>query len=869
MAEKTDSAIGKNLLIVESPAKAKTISRYLGKGFTVKASIGHIVDLPEKSLGVDIDKDFEPSYQILPTKRNVAREIKEAAKKAGTIYLAPDPDREGEAIAWHIANLIQKDNPNIKRVLINEITKQGVKQAIENAGKLNRDRFEAQQARRILDRLVGYQISPLLWSKIKKGLSAGRVQSVAVRLICEREREIENFKPEEYWTMEGIFQTHLPPEFSAKLVQIKGDKPKIQNRAQAEQIENTLRNLNWIVSKVEKKERQKKPPEPFITARLQQEAAKRFRFPAKKTMSIAQQLYEGVELGPEGRVGLITYMRTDSVRVSDQAIASARKKILELFGPEHLPETPNIYKSKKTAQEAHEAIRPTIIDYSPEKIQQYLSPDQQKLYRMIYERFLASQMKPAILDQTTIELKADGYLFRATGSVLKFPGFLALWKEEENEEGSEEKEEAKKLPEAKVGEKADLMKLVKKQHFTEPPPRYNEASLIKELEEKGIGRPSTYAQIVSTIQDRNYVKKDKGVFKPTELGFRVNDVLVLSFPEILNVQFTARMEEELDEVEEGKVKWVELLKRFYEKFSQALKQAPAVMDNVKSKESGKLSCPKCGKPLVVRFGKQGEFVGCSGFPDCDFSSNFKRNDQGEIELLSKKKSGLVCPICEKPLVILKSKYGEFLGCSGYPRCKFIADFERTETGEIKIKERKKTEPVPGASDKAEEKGKTALKRETGIVCPRCGKPLVIRQSQRGEFLGCSGYPRCRFTSNFTVSETGEIIMKQDAPPVKPTDLVCEKCGKPMVIKGSSKNEFLACSGYPDCKNIKNFRRNDKGEIEVVELTNGQKPTRHCPLCGKEMVYRRGRYGPFLACSGYPDCKFIQPIRKKKEPSEKQ
>ncbi len=789
MAEKTEQSVGKDLVIVESPAKAKTISRYLGKDYTVKASVGHIIDLPKKEIGVNIEKDFEPKYQVMPEKKKIAAEIKEAAKKAKTVFLAPDPDREGEAIAWHIANLIKADNPRVKRVLINEITKQAVQKAIADAGELDRNRFEAQQARRILDRLVGYQISPLLWKKIRTGLSAGRVQSVAVRLVCEREREVEAFKSEEYWTLEADFKAQNPPEFLAKLSLIKNEKFKIENQARADELEKSLQALAYQVSKVEKKEKQRRPPEPFITARLQQEAVKRFGFPAKRTMSIAQQLYEGIDLGPEGRVGLITYMRTDSVRVSDLAIAAARSKILELFGPSHLPATPNIYKSKKSAQEAHEAIRPTMMELSPEKIQQYLAPEQQKLYRMIYERFLASQMKPAILDQTSIDISGNGFTFRATGTVIKFPGFLALWQEPESEdEDSEDKSNSKKLPLVSVGEKVQLLKLEKKQHFTQPPPRYNEASLIRELEEKGIGRPSTYAQIVTTIQDREYVIKEKAVFKPTALGFLVNDILVMSFPDLVNPQFTARMEDQLDEVEEGKLKWVDLLKEFYKKFSRDLEAAPELIDKARGEVPTSLKCPKCGKELAIRWGKNGEYLKCAGYPECDFTSNFKRDESGKVELVARE--------------------------------------------------------------------------ETGINCPLCGKPMVVRKSKRGEFLGCSGYPKCKSTSNFERAETGGIKLKEKAPASQPTGLVCEKCAKPLVIKSRAQREFLACSGYPACRNIKNFKRNDKGEIEIVASAEASGPEKACPKCGKPLLYRRGRFGPFLGCSGYPDCKYLESLNKK-------
>jgi DNA topoisomerase I len=794
MAEKVSSTVEKNLLIVESPAKAKTIGRYLGKGFTVKASIGHIVDLPKKTLGVEIAKDFRPEYQVMPEKKKVAKEIQDAAKKADMIYLAPDPDREGEAIAWHIANLVSEAHKPVKRVLINEITKAAVQDAIAHAGEIDQNRFEAQQARRILDRLVGYQISPLLWRKIQTGLSAGRVQSVAVRLICEREREIQAFVVEEYWSIGGLFKAAAPPEFMAKFIEFKAEKIKIPDQASAEKFEKELLGLSYQVAKIEKKEKQKKPPEPFITARLQQEASKRFGFTGKKTMAVAQQLYEGVDLGDEGRIGLITYMRTDSVRVNAQAVEVARAKIAELFGPQYVPEKPNVYKSKKAAQDAHEAIRPTMIDHTPDKIKNFLTPEQNKLYRMIYERFLASQMKPALFDQTSIDLAASDYLFRATGTIIKFPGFLALWQEPEKEkaEGEENGDEAKKLPDLKVGDSLALLSLEKKQHFTQPPARYNEASLIRELEEKGIGRPSTYAQIVSTIQDRKYVVKEKNAFHPTELGFLVNDILIRSFPGLLDVKFTAQMEDRLDLVEEGKLKWDSLLKDFYVGFAKELQEAPKVIDQIKTELPTTIPCPKCGKMLMVRWSKAGEFLGCSAYPECDFTANFTKKENGEI--------------------------------------------------------------VP------------VLNQDTGLKCPNCGKLLLVRKSRHGEFLGCTGYPKCKFTSDFEKTETGEIKLKSRAvTPDQISGLNCEKCGKPLLIKSRNKREFLACSGYPACRNIKNFKRNEQGQIEIIETKPdaGGVTQQACPKCGKPLAFKRGRFGPFLACTGYPECKFTQALKSKK------
>jgi len=855
MAEKETGTV-RNLVIVESPAKAKTISKYLGPGYTVKASIGHIVDLPARKLGVEIDKNFQPEYQIMPEKKKVAKEIVEAAKKADRIFLAPDPDREGEAIAWQIAHLIAGVNKPVRRVLINEITRQAVKEALEHAGDLDRNRFEAQQARRILDRLVGYQISPLLWQKIKTGLSAGRVQSVTVRLICERENAIQEFKVEEYWSIEALLKAQNPPEFTAKLIELDGQKIKIPGQASAEKIEKELAGQSFSVAKVDKKERQKKPPEPFITARLQQEAVKRFGFTGKKTMAIAQQLYEGIELGPDGRAGLITYMRTDSVHVSSQALAQARAKILELFGEEHLPAKPNIYKSRKEAQEAHEAIRPTLIDKTPDQVKAYLTPEQLKLYKMIYERFLASQMKPAVFDQTSIDIRAGRYTLRATGSIIKFPGFLALWQEPEKEkaetENGEEDVADRKLPQLVPGENLNLQKLDKKQHFTQPPPRYNEASLIRELEEKGIGRPSTYAQIVSTIQERKYVEKLKGSFHPTELGFLVNNILTRSFPDLVNVKFTAAMEDQLDLVEEGKLKWDSLLQDFYKIFAQELKAAPAVIEKMRAEVPTNIPCPKCGKQVMVKWGRQGEFLGCSGYPACEFTANFVRKENGEVEPILAQESGLNCPECGKQLLVRKGKSGEFLGCSGYPKCKFTSNFERSETGEVRMIQ------------------KTRQAMTTELVCPKCGKPLLLKKGRRGEFLGCSGYPKCRFSSNFTRTESGGIKLAEKTASTGPTNIVCEKCGKPMVIKRGRNGEFLGCSGYPACKNTRNFRRGETGEIEIIESQAGARTAgqKTCPQCGKPLVFKTGKYGPFLACTGYPECKFIQSLPRKKSAAKK-
>ena len=575
--------MSKSLVIVESPAKAKTIKKYLGKDFSVEASSGHLIDLPNNKLGVNIEKNFKPEYVVIKNKKKFLDQLEKASKKADNIYLASDPDREGEAIAWHIVDRL-KIKDKAYRVLIYEITEKAVLEAIRNPSRLSRDMFEAQQARRILDRLVGYQVSPLLWKKVRRGLSAGRVQSVALRLVVEREREVENFKPDEYWTIEAELKQLLDDaiSFVAVLSKYDGEKVDIKTEEAANRAVEGLRNETYNVISVEKKERSRSAPPPFITSTLQQEASRKLRFPVKKTMTIAQKLYEGVELGDEGPAGLITYMRTDSVRVSEHAIDEARGYIGEAYGADFLPEGPNIFKVKKSAQDAHEAIRPTSVIKSPDSVKIYLSEDEFELYKLIWQRFISCQMNPALYDQTTVEIEAGKGLFRATGSVIKFPGFTIVYMEgKEEEEEAKEKEEEKRLPDLSEGEDLKLIALEGKQHFTQPPPRFTESALVKELEERGIGRPSTYATILSTIQDREYVIKEKNRLKPTLLGCAITDLLIEGFPEVMDVQFTAEMEEKLDEVEEGSVNWVELLNGFYKGFGKRLEQAEVSMRSLR------------------------------------------------------------------------------------------------------------------------------------------------------------------------------------------------------------------------------------------------------------------------------------------------
>jgi DNA topoisomerase-1 len=668
--------MAKSLIIVESPAKARTIKRYLGKDFNVEASSGHLIDLPNNKLGVDIEKNFKPEYVVIKDKKKFLDHLEKASKNAQNVYLASDPDREGEAIAWHIVDRL-KLKDRAYRVLIHEITEKAVLEAIRNPSKLSRDRFEAQQARRILDRLVGYQVSPLLWKKVRKGLSAGRVQSVALRLVVEREREIESFKPVEYWTIEAELKKLLDDStpFVAVLSKYDGEKIEVKNEDQAKGIVEILRNERYSVLSVEKKERARTAPPPFITSTIQQEASRKLRFPVRKTMTIAQKLYEGVELGDEGPTGLITYMRTDSVRVSEHAINEARAYIGGAYGNDFLPETPNVYKVKKSAQDAHEAIRPTSVTKTPDSVKPFLAEDELELYKLVWQRFIASQMNPALYDQTTVEIEAGKGLFRATGSIMKFSGFTVVYMEgKEEEEEAKEKEEERRLPDLSEGEELKLIALEGKQHFTQPPPRFTESALVKELEEKGIGRPSTYASILSTIQEREYVIKEKNRLKPTLLGCAVTDLLIEGFPEVMDVEFTAEMEEKLDEVEEGNVNWVKLLNSFYKEFATRLKRAEVSMRSLRREGvPTEVDCEQCGAQMIVKWGKRGEFLSCSRYPECKNAKQFEYGDDGEIRIKEKKEPeiryDILCDLCGKPMAVRRSRYGEFLGCTGYPECK--------------------------------------------------------------------------------------------------------------------------------------------------------------------------------------------------------
>lgn len=758
--------MGKPLIIVESPTKARTLKKFLGSKFNIKSSVGHIKNLPEKSLGVDIENGFLPQYQIIKGKGKILAEIKKAAKEAEAIYLAPDPDREGEAIAWHIQEEIKGEKEHIYRASFNEFTKKAVLKALENPGRPDENKYNAQKARRVLDRLVGYQISPILWKKVRRGLSAGRVQSVAVRLICEREREIQSFVPEEYWTIEVELAGKTPPSFIARLLRISSEKAEIKDGEYAEKIRHNLQDAEFRVLKLEKKERLRYPTPPFITSKLQQEAARKLHFSAKKTMLIAQRLYEGIELGREGSVGLITYMRTDSPRIAGEALEMVRSYIGGYFGPDYLPEKPIYYKSKKRAQEAHEAIRPTSLEYEPDKIKQYLKKDELALYGLIWNRFLASQMKPALYDQTVVDISADNYLFRAVGSVLRFPGFISVYLE-----GKDEPEEEKEavLPELKQGETLKLLEIKPEQHFTQPPPRFTDSTLIKELEDKGIGRPSTYAIILSNILERDYIRKEKGKFLPTELGLLVTDLLVESFPEILNVEFTAKMEEDLDEIEGGKQSWTESLARFYQPFEASLEQALTQMRDVKREQvPSDVICEKCGAQMVIRWGRNGKFLACPNYPRCKYTRELTEEKEGEPA--EEKTEEELCDKCGKPMVMRSGRYGKFLACSGYPECRNTRSLgEESEKPEV-----------------------------TEEICEKCGGRLIVKKARTGNrFLACENYPKCKNAKSF------------------PIGVECPQCGGQLVERGSAKRRlFYGCSNYPSCK-----------------FVEGNKPiSEHCPQC---------------------------------------
>ena len=802
-----------NLVIVESPTKAKTIEKYLGKGFRVEASFGHVKDLPKNRLAVDTDNDFETELVVIPGKEKVLAKLKKMAKSADKVYLAPDPDREGEAIAAHLADELSEDggkrkkkkadaDGKIRRVTFNEITKRAVTAAFDHARDIDRHLVDAQQTRRILDRLVGYQISPLLWDKVRRGLSAGRVQTVALRLIVEREREIKAFEKKEYWTIDAHLSAGKPPAFDARFIGIGEEKTEVPNEEESKKIVDALRKAAWTVSKVDKRERRRSPAPPFTTSKLQQDSSRKLRFSVKRTMMLAQRLYEGVDVGEEGTVGLITYMRTDSVRVAPEALQQVREFVPSHFGPDYLPEQPNTYKSKKEAQEAHEAIRPTDVSRTPESMEKYLGADEMKVYKLIWQRFVASQMNPAVFDQTSVDIDAryenTTYKFRVTGSVLKFDGFLKVY--EESKEAKDEEDEAlkHKLPVLEEGQKLTLRDVKPEQHFTEPPPRYNEASLVKELEERGIGRPSTYATILSTIQERQYVTKSGGRFYPTEIGDVVTNLLVDNFKDIFDPMYTARLEEELDDIEEGKEKWTDALAEFYKKFEKDLHYAEKHMENIKRMEKPTdEKCERCGAPLVIKWGKHGSFYACSTYDKSDPNSctftkenpiNLHDLDTAEMPEESQEE---YCENCGRPMVLKRGRFGQFMACTGYPDCKTTR----------RLDQQKKVPDIP-----LEEK------------CPKCGRNMVLRHGRYGEFISCSGYPECKYVKQNYIGVK--------CPECKDGELVEKKARK----RGTT---FYGCSNYPKCK-----------------FTSANKPVAEtCPKCGSPyLVEKRLKTGELvLAC----------------------
>ncbi len=793
--------MAKALVIVESPAKAKTINKYLGKQFIVKASLGHVKDLPKKDLSVDVENGFRAKYEVIDGKKKLMQELRDAAKKVETVYLAADPDREGEAICWHLQEELQPkkqtaDSPKFFRVMFNEITKNSIQKAFEKPTMVNVNLVEAQQTRRILDRLVGYKISPLLWDKVRRGLSAGRVQTVAVRVIVDREREIRAFQKTEYWTLDAGLAGKKAPNFDARLFRIGANAAEIPNQEVSDGLLADLDAVAYTVKSVGTKEKKRHPVAPFITSTLQQDSARKLRFSVKRTMMLAQQLYEGVELGAEGAVGLITYMRTDSTRIGGEALTEVREFVAAKYGAAYLPPAPIIYKSKKDAQDAHEAVRPTSAMLTPDDVAKYLAEDQLKLYRLIWMRFVASQMTSALFDQTTIDVQAKGksgvdYTFRATGSVQKFDGFLTVYEEGKDQKDEEDEELKHKLPLVTEGEELKFRGLKPEQHFTEPPPRYTEATLVKKLESDGVGRPSTYASILSTILEREYVSKEGGKFKPTELGMVVTDLLLESFADIFDVRYTARMEEQLDEIEEGKLDWREAMSDFYERFTKDIAHAEEHMTNIKRMEKPTdLTCERCTKPLVIKWGKHGSFLACTGYPECTFTRELTvdlpdvegadLSDQGDEEY---------CQNCGRTMVLKKGRFGTFFACSGYPDCK--------TTRQI------------GAAQK---KPDVLLDEK----CPSCASPMVQKFGRFGEFTACSNYPTCKY-------------VKQNTIGVK-----CPECTDGEVVERRSKRgkTFYGCNKYPDCA-----------------FVSWSKPVlEKCPECSAPyMVEKYLKAGAFLQC----------------------
>ena len=798
--------MAKALVVVESPAKAKTINKYLGRDFKVVASMGHIRDLPKSKLGVDVENDFAEEYESIASRKKVIKELKDAAKEASDIYVATDPDREGEAIGWHLAQELGGKRKKIHRLTFNEITKRAVQEALNHPRTIDEKMVAAQRARRVLDRLVGYKISPLLWDKVRRGLSAGRVQSVALKLVVDREHEIEKFAPEEYWQVFARLAGRQPPEFEAKLLKKSGDAIKIVNEEQSRAILADLERAAWTVTSVVTKERKRNAAPPFITSKLQQTA----RFPVKKTMMIAQQLYEGGIEIPGLAGGLITYMRTDSVRVAGEALAAVRDHVKRSFGDDYLPEKPNIFKSKADAQDAHEAIRPTSLDHDPDAVKPYLTPDQYSLYKLIWNRFVASQMNPATFDETTVEVRAGDYTFRVKGTVPKFPGWMATYGltpgEPEEKEKPDEDDDAVSgvLPPLSEGDRLELKALRPEQKFTQPPTRYSEATLVKELEENGIGRPSTYASIIGVLQDRDYVSKNDGRFKPTMLGMMITDLLTKSFDDIIDVAYTRNLEEDLDKIEQGKTDYVDTLEEFYKKFKKDLARAGKEMQNLKEGVKTDEICERCGSPMLIKIGKFGPFIACSAYPEC---TNTRELEKQEPESEGGEEEIEPCENCGKPMVLKRGRFGQFLACSGYPECKTTRKLIATKQGGLKA-----AKPDQILDEK----------------CPRCGSNLVIKQGRFGEFTACTNYPECKYVKHKT---TG-VLCPKDA----------DKGGEIVERKSRRGKIFFGCSNYPDC-----------------DFVLWNRPVKEkCPKCGARYLIEKTtkKHGRQILCNN-DDCDYAR------------
>jgi len=806
--------MAKALVVVESPAKAKTINKYLGKDYLVMASMGHVRDLPKSKLGVDVENGFVPEYEIIASRKKVMKDLKDAAKSADAIFVATDPDREGEAIGWHLATELGGKKKKIKRLMFNEITRKAVQAALDNPGEIDLKMVDAQQARRVLDRLVGYKISPILWDKVRRGMSAGRVQSVALKLVCDRESEIERFEPEEYWNLTARLAGAVPPEFEAKLVKRGASAVRIRNEQESKEVLAAIANAPFVVSSVATKERKKNPVPPYITSKLQQAS----RFPVKKTMMIAQQLYEGIELPGEGAVGLITYMRTDSTRVADQAITDVRAHIGTTYGGEFVPEKPNYYRAKADAQDAHEAIRPTAMENDPERVRPHLTEDQYYLYRLIWNRFVASQMPPATFDETTVDIAAADYIFRVKGSVPKFSGWLAVYGTVSANPEAEAKVESAAGPDAlqtadddgasgilpplAEGDRLEVRELRPEQKFTQPPPRYSEATLVKALEENGIGRPSTYASIISVLQAREYVNKIEGRFKPTKLGMMlVQKLLSPSFDDILDVEYTSKLEDDLDKIEQGQEDYKSTLQSFYDKFVKDLARAEREMPNLKEGQEPDppVVCEKCGSAMVIKAGKFGLFLACKAYPECTNTRELETAEPGTEEIEE------ACENCGKPMVVKRGRFGQFLACSGYPECKTTRKLIATK------------------------QGLTAAKPDQLLEerCPKCDSNLVVKHGRFGEFTACSSYPGCRYVK------------------LETTGVKCPKDAGDIVERKSRRGKvFYGCANYPDC-----------------DFTLWNRPiAESCPKCARPYLIEKitKRHGHQYLCDN-EDCDYARTI----------